>query len=150
MSFVRFHARLSVMSARPRMGKGLPARLLCGLSVAMAGLTAVSCGSGHAILQISAPSSAVAGSPFTITVTALYDGNLDTIINLPIRFTSSDSSAVLPPIYAFTSADAGSHTFTNGVTLMTPGNQSITATAPNAPPITGTVNVMVSAANSDR
>jgi hypothetical protein len=78
------------------------------------------------------------------------NGSRDTIINSPIRFTSSDSAAVLPPIYEFTAADAGSHTFTNGVTLMTPGSQSITATAPNATPITGTATVMVSVATTDR
>jgi hypothetical protein len=114
----------------------------------MAGLMVVSCGSGHAILEITAPSGAVAGTPFTITVTAVVNGSPDTIINGIIRFTSSDTAAILPPLYEFTAADAGSHTFTNGVTLMTPGSQSITATDPNATPITGTTNVMVIAATT--
>ena len=150
MTFVRFYARFSVKSARHGIGNILAARLLCSLCVAMAELIAVSCGSGHAILEISAPSSVVAGSPFTITVTAVDDGSRDTIINSSIRFTSSDGAAVLPPIYLFTAADAGSHTFTNGVTLMTPGSQRITATCPYITAITGTVNVMVSAAATDR
>ena len=150
MTFVRFCARFSATSARYGIGKVLSAQLLRSLSVAMAGLMSVGCGSGHAILEISAPSSAVARSPFTIKVTAVDNGSRDTIINSPIRFTSSDSAAVLPPIYEFTAADAGSHTFTNGVTLMTPGSQSITATAPNATPITGTATVMVSVATTDR
>jgi hypothetical protein len=42
------------------------------------------------------------------------------------RFTSSDASAALPANYTFTSADAGTHTFS--VTLKKAGTQSITAT----------------------
>jgi hypothetical protein len=90
----------------------------------------------------------IAGTPFTITVTAVDSGSgsRDTIFGSSVRFTSSDGAAVLPPLYIFSAADAGSHTFTNGVTLMTPGSQSITASCPYTPAITGTVNVMVSAA----
>jgi len=122
------------------------ARLLWTLGAAMAALVACSCASPVAILQISAPSSVVAGSPFTVTVTALASGRRDTIFNSPIHFTSSDSAAVLPPDYAFTAADAGSHTYTNAVTLMTVGSQSITATDPNAHTITASANVTVTAA----
>jgi len=105
------------------------------------------CGTS-ATLDITAPSSAVAGSPFTITVTAMVGKSRDTIINSPIHFTSSDSAAVLPGVYYFTANDAGSHTFTNGVTLMTAGNQSITATVIGAPGLNGTTNVAVSAATA--
>ncbi len=103
------------------------------------------CGTPTANLVISAPSTAVAGSPFTVTVTAMAGGNRDTIINSPIQFSSSDSAAVLPIPYLFTASDAGSHTFTNGVTLMTAGRQSITAIVLGAPGINGTVTVTVSA-----
>lgn len=150
MTFLCFYTRFSVKSFRHGIGNILAARLLCSLCVAMAALIAVSCGSGPAILEISAPSSAIAGSPFTITVTAVDGGSRDTIINSAIHFTSSDGAAVLPPAYLFTAADAGSHTFTNGVTLMTPGSQRITATCSYIPAITGTANVMVSAAATDR
>src|SRR5207253_3130774 len=44
-------------------------------------------------------------------------------------FTTSDGQASLPSAYAFTAADAGSHTFTNGVTLKTAGTHSVTATS---------------------
>ena len=75
----------------------------------------------------------------------MVGGRRDTVINSSIHFTSSDSAAVLPAEYYFTATDAGSHTFTNGVTLMTAGSQSITATVVGAPGINGTADVTVSA-----
>jgi hypothetical protein len=81
--------------------------------------------------------------PFTVTVTALANGNIDKIFNMDVHFTSSDSAAALPIDYTFTATDAGSHTFTNGITLMTPGTQTITATATFAHSITGTASVTV-------
>jgi hypothetical protein len=74
----------------------------------------------------------------------MVGGSRDTIINTGIYFTSSDRSAVLPADYYFTAADAGSHTFTNGVTLMTAGSQRITATGIGVPGLNGTANVTVS------
>ena len=113
-------------------------------SAAVAGLLTFGCGT-HATLVLTAPSGAIAGSPFTVTVTAMVGGMRDTIINSPILFTSSDPAAVLPPFYGFNAKDAGSHTFTDGVILMTPGSQSITATIIGAPGINGTVSLTVSA-----
>ena len=106
------------------------------------------CGTPSANLVISAPSTSVAGSPFTVTVTAMAGGSRDTIINSPIQFSSSDRAAVLPGIYYFTANDAGSHTFPNGVTLMTPGSQSITATVIGASGLNGSTNVTVTAAST--
>lgn len=111
-------------------------------SIVLAGLAALSCGT-PATFQITAPPSTVAGLPFTITVTAMVGRRRDTVINSPVHFTSSDSAAILPADYYFTASDAGSHTFTNGVTLMTPGNQSIRGTDPGAPGLTGSVNLSV-------
>jgi hypothetical protein len=102
------------------------------------------CGNAHAILNFTAPPTVTAGSPFTVTVTATVDGKRDTIINSFIMFTSSDPAAVLPSPYRFTASDAGSHTWTNGFTLMTPGNQTISATISDASGINGTANVTVS------
>jgi hypothetical protein len=146
--FVRFDARFSGKSAHVGLGNVLAALRLWALSAAVAGLVAFGCGSTPANLEISAPSSAIAGLPFTVTVTAMVGGSRDRIFNSPIHFTSSDSAAVLPADYVFTAADAGSHTFTNGVTLMTAGGQSITATDTIASSITATVNVPVSAATT--
>lgn len=108
----------------------------------MAGLGACSCGSPVANLTISAPLSVVAGSPFSITVTAMVDGRRDAIFDSPVHFSSSDGAAVLPIDYAFTAADEGSHTFGN-VILMTAGTQSIKVTDNIAPSLNATTNVKV-------
>ena len=102
------------------------------------------CATPHAVLNFTAPSTATVGSPFTVTVTATIEGKRDTIINSYISFTSSDPVAVLPNRYLFTPADAGSHTWTNGFTFMTPGNQTISATIYDATGINGTAKVTVS------
>jgi hypothetical protein len=115
-------------------------------SAVLAGLLALSCGSSHAILVVSAPATVVANSPFSVTVTAMYQGQRDTMINGPIHFTTTDAAAQLPTLYVFTAADAGSHTFT-GLTLVTAGNQTITVSDYDATPIAGTANIVVTAAN---
>jgi hypothetical protein len=114
------------------------------LTAAIALSMAFGCGNTHAILEFTAPPNATAGSPFTVTVTVTANGKPDTIINGAIHFTSSDPAAVLPPDYGFTPADAGSHTWTNGFILMTPGNQTISASVADIPGINGTVEVTVS------
>jgi len=102
-----------------------------------------SCATPHATLNFTAPSSATAGVPFTVTVRVLYKGMPDTIINSQIHFTSSDPAAVLPPDYYFTSTDAGSHTWTNGFTLSSPGNQTISGSIFNATGINGAATIAV-------
>jgi hypothetical protein len=146
--FVRFHKRFSGKSARLVL-TNLAQRLLRGLAPAALALASLSCGSSHAILEISAPSTVVEGVPFSATVTAMYNGKRDTVINGPIHFTTSDTAAQLPTLYVFTAADAGSHTFT-GLTLVTPGNQTMTVSDYDATPIAGTVNIMVAAATTDQ
>jgi hypothetical protein len=104
------------------------------------------CGTTTAVLHLAAPASAISGSPFTVTIIATVNGKPDTVINSPIKFTSSDPAATLPPISYFTAADAGSLTFTNGFILMTPGSQTITVTVIGAPGLNATANVEVSVA----
>ena len=123
-------------------------RVLLVLSAAMAVLVPLSCGSGHATLVISAPANVVAGAPFSATVTAMYEGKVDTVIDGPIHFTTSDKAAALPTLYQFTAADAGSHTF-DDLVLVTPGNQTMTVSDYDATPITGTVNITVAAASGE-
>jgi len=96
-----------------------------GLGIALTAWTMVSCATPHATLQFTAPANVKAGAPFTVTVNVLYQGKLDTVINSPIHFTSSDPAATLPGNYYFTASDAGSHTFTNAFLLATPGSQTI-------------------------
>jgi hypothetical protein len=80
-------------------------------------------------LAMSAPSSVTAGSPFDVTVTALdaYDhvasGYQGTIA---FSTTDPDPGIVLPAAYTFTADDAGIHTFSAGVILITPGDQTLT------------------------
>jgi hypothetical protein len=147
--FARFSASFPHKLAHWGFGRVRAGRLLGVLGTAIAGFLTLSCGTpGHAILVINAPASVVAGSPFSATVTAMYEGRVDTAINGPIHFTSSDPAAVLPTLYVFTAADAGVHTFT-GLLLNTPGNQSMTVSDYDATPIAGTVNIMVTPATGD-
>jgi hypothetical protein len=94
-------------------------------------------------LQITAPASATAGTPFTITVKALATGNhVDDLYTGTVTFTSSDSTFTQFN-YTFTKTDLGVHTFT--VTLNSTGAQTITATDTVKSTITGTASVTVQA-----
>jgi hypothetical protein len=96
---------------------------------------------------VTVPASVTAGTAFTTTVTALDDyNNTATAYRGTVAFTSSDGQAVLPGNYTFTGTDAGSHTFTNGVTLKTAGSQSVTTTDTTTASITGTGSVPVNPA----
>jgi hypothetical protein len=119
-------------------------RYLGGMLLAGATFIALACATTHATLSFMAPSSVTAGKPFTVTVNVLYKGKPDTIINNRIQFTSSDPAAILPPDYYFTPADAGSHTFTNGFTLSTPGNQTISGSIHDSTGINGSAMIAVS------
>ena len=84
--------------------------------------------------HIMAASTAVPGTPFDVTLTALDpNGNIDTNYQGTVTFstTNPDSGVVLPTDYTFTSGDGGdkgTHTFTGGVTLATSGNHTLIAT----------------------
>jgi subtilisin-like proprotein convertase family protein len=97
------------------------------------------------------PSPDTAGVVHTYTVT-LKDpyGNVATGYRGTLAFTSSDPQATFTtPVYTFTAADDGSHTFTNGATLKTAGTQSITATDTVTSSITGSeTGIIVNAATA--
>ncbi|MEW6730749.1 MAG: FG-GAP-like repeat-containing protein [Acidobacteriota bacterium] len=100
-------------------------------------------------LIITAPASSIVGQSFTITVRAVDAGNNTATGYLgTIAFTSSDTAAILPANYTFTVADAGVHTFTNGVILNNAGLRSITATDTQTSSITGNTNVQVNKADT--
>ncbi len=84
------------------------------------------------------PSPSTAGTPGSITVTALDQNGLPaTGYTGTVHLTSSDAQAILPADYTFTAADHGTHTF-NGITLKTAGNQAITVTDTRDPRLSGT------------
>ncbi|HEV3385957.1 MAG TPA: hypothetical protein VG097_14155, partial [Gemmata sp.] len=86
------------------------------------------------------------GTSFSITVTALTASNTTaTNYTGTIHFTSSDSAAKLPSNFIFTAADAGTYTFTSGVTLNTPGTDTVAATDTVNSSITGSATYTVSA-----
>jgi hypothetical protein len=68
------------------------------------------------------PTTAGTGRTFTVTARDAY-GNLATGYTGTVHFSSSDAQAGLPADYAFTTADAGTHTFT--AMLKTAGSQSL-------------------------
>lgn len=149
-NFVRFGARSNAESCGFRVYKMRLAKLLAplrpwALTAAVAGSAMLGCGM-PATLHVTAPPTAVAGSAFTITVSATVGTSADKVINSPVELTSSDRTAVIYPVYyVFTAADAGSHTFNNGVTLKTLGSQTITAKIVGIPGLTATADVAVTA-----
>jgi FKBP-type peptidyl-prolyl cis-trans isomerase 2 len=121
--------------------------------------TATSAVSGSANVTVSAaaastllvsgyPTPTTAGTAHNFTVTAKDAfGNTATGFLAPVSFTSSDSQAMLPAPYTYTSADAGVHTFS--AMFQTVGTESLTATDP---PVSGSgpsgteANIVVDAA----
>jgi hypothetical protein len=98
-------------------------------------------------LTVTAPATANGGQAFTTTVRAVnFQGNPVTTYTGSVHFTSSDTQAVLPADYTFTSADAGVHQFS--ATLKTAGSQSVTATDTITSSITGSATVTVAATAS--
>ena len=97
---------------------------------------------------VSAPSTATSGMPFDLIVTALDPyGNIDTNYQGTVAFASSDTDpgVVLPSPYTFTTGaggDDGVHDFAAGVTLITAGDQTLTATD-SAGGISGSATVTV-------
>jgi hypothetical protein len=82
---------------------------------------------------LTAPATVTAGTPFNLTVTAVdafgqvalgYTGTVSFTVSDP------DPAVVLPVDYVFTAADQGTHTFSGGFTLITPGDQTLTANDP--------------------
>jgi FKBP-type peptidyl-prolyl cis-trans isomerase 2 len=100
------------------------------------------------VLRLAAPGASTAGSALTVTVTALDAfGNITPGYAGTVHFTSTDGGVTLPPDYTFVAADGGSHTFTNGVTLVTAGSQSITVAATGMTSANSTVTVSPAAAS---
>ena len=101
------------------------------------------------LLSLTAPATDVAGTAFSLTVTARGSGgSADAAYTGTVRFAATDAQAGLPASYTFTAADAGSHTF--AVTLKTAGAQTVSAADVAAPAIAGTSPAIAVAAASAR
>jgi hypothetical protein len=100
--------------------------------------TSISVAAGPSRFSVTAPGIVIAGTAFSLTVTAL-DGSNNPVTDYPgrVQFTSTDRQAVLPSNSPLTS---GTGTATFSVTLKTAGNQTITATDVVTAALTGTSN----------
>jgi hypothetical protein len=79
---------------------------------------------------LTAPATVTAGVPFDVTVQAVDPfGQAALGYTGTVTFSTSDPDpgVVLPEAYTFTPDDQGTHTFSGGFTLITPGDQTITA-----------------------
>ena len=105
-----------------------------------------SCGLSATHFNISIPATATAGVPFTGTVTA-QDASNTTVTSYTgtVHFTAGGSCSV-PVDYTFLPGDNGVHTFNNGFTLNTAGNEMVTATDTVTSSITGNAAITVNAA----
>jgi alpha-tubulin suppressor-like RCC1 family protein len=114
-------------------------------SASISGSTTVTVTVGAAThFSVSTANPYVAGVGHTVTVTAqdAY-GNTATGYRGTIHFTSSDPAAVLPANYTFTAADNGTHAFSGGLSLKTPGSRSVTAADTGSASISGSTTVTV-------
>ncbi len=114
---------------------------------------------GAVRFQLAAPATTTSGSVLPMTISALdANGNVATGFRGTVFISSSDPAATTAAGYAFnpldagipytfTAADAGTHTFTGPIRLVTGGPETVTASAPFMAPATATVNVTGTVAN---
>lgn len=103
----------------------------------------VTAGPAAQLLLVGPPSTATAGTPFSITVEAEdSSGNKATTYRGEVTFTSSDNAATLPADYTFTGGDSGQHMFT--ATLASAGSRSITVTDTVSSAMTAMATIAVS------
>ena len=89
-------------------------------------ITAIFCENLTTALALSTVSAQIAGTSFSITVTAKDPyGNTIPWYTGTVHFTSTDAQAILPADYTFETGDSGSKTFT--ITLKTAGANTIIA-----------------------
>jgi hypothetical protein len=83
------------------------------------------------VFLLTAPDTVTAGTPFDVTVTAVDAfGQVAVGYTGTVTFstTDPDPGVVLPADYNFLAGDQGSHTFSGGCTLITPGSWTLSAT----------------------
>lgn len=93
---------------------------------------------------VEGPASAMSTDPFSVTVTVYHQYDEVHVEYLGIvEFSGGGAGAVLPESYEFTGLDAGVHTFTDGVTLVEEGLQTVTVSDESDPSIVGSLDVDV-------
>ncbi|NLO27374.1 MAG: S-layer homology domain-containing protein, partial [Actinobacteria bacterium] len=106
---------------------------------------------GYRFVVVGINDPVAAGALSSVTVTILNETDaIATDYTGTVRFTSNDPQAVLPANYTFTSGDAGTHTFTDGVTLKTAGSRTVTVTDTVTSTIKGSQTVTVNAGPAAR
>src|SRR5581483_4520397 len=108
---------------------------------------------GAVTFHVTAPATTTSGSVLPMTISAVdAGGNVATGFRGTVFIKSSDPLATTAAGYAFnpadagipytfTAADAGTHTFTGAIRLVTAGDQTVTVSAPNMTPASATVTV---------
>lgn len=137
----------AVLTAPTTTGAATISGTLNGLPLANMALVTLSPGPAVSF-TVTAPTSTVAGQPFTVIVAARdAHGNTATDYTGALHFTSNDPDAVLPPNQTLLDADDGVFTFTN-VALQTSGLRSVVVRDQSNPSVAGSANVTVSTAET--
>jgi hypothetical protein len=122
----------ALLARSPALNAGDPAQLGVADQRGVARAGGVNIGAYQASASafvVTVPGTVTSGTPFDVTVQAVdvfgqvafgYRGTVT------FSVTDPDPGVVLPPDYTFTADDAGTHTFTGGVTLITPGTWTLT------------------------
>jgi hypothetical protein len=146
---------MALLPGSPALNAGDPAQL--GVAdqrgVVRAGgvnIGAYQASAGNFVLTAS--DSVAAGVPFDLTLKAVDTFGQTALGYLgTVTFSATDNNpaVMLPADYPFTAADAGLHTFAGGVTLVTAGSQTLTASDTTTSSITGSTAVAVTPAAAD-
>jgi hypothetical protein len=128
---------MALLPGSPALNAGDPAQLGVADQRAVVRSGGVNIGAFQAsasALVLTAPDTVTAGMPFDLTVTAVDAfGQVAVGYTGTVTFstTDPDPGVVLPADYTFTPADGGSHPFSAGCTLITPGQQTLTVSDPD-------------------
>ncbi len=108
---------------------------------------------GAVTFKLTAPATTTSGSVLPMTITVVdADGNVASGFRGVVYISSSDPAAstasgyAFNPLdagipYVFTAADAGTHSFTGAIRLVTGGDQTVKVSAPNLTSVSTIVNV---------
>jgi hypothetical protein len=146
---------MALLAGSPALNAGDPAQLGVADQRGVLRSDGVNIGAYQAsasALLLTAPATATAGTPFDLTVKAVDPfGQTALGYTGTVTFSTTDTNpaVVLPADYTFTTADAGMHTFSGGVTLTTAGSQTVTAADSVTGSITGNASVSVNPAAAD-